>query len=316
FHVIRYPNTPNQEWLIAALTHQGWSYVRLAQAGAALAVAEEARGLSIRANNLATLAESLNLLGSIQYFLLGEYKVADGYFEEACTLYQQIGYRAGEATVMMNQAESANTQGDYRRAEAKIQDALSIIREAGDRMKELSMLINLSEAQVRLEDHGPAVANLTLVTAQAPPDWTYAPSAYQVLAEAYLGLDKVGQALAAVQAAASGEQEGKDPYSLAQSWRVLGLIAARLGEPVARQPASDRTYTAADCFARSLQLFTDIDNKREQATVLWAWAGYEMAQGNTAAGNAMWQEAQDIFNRLNLPLLIARMEQSLRGDFD
>jgi hypothetical protein len=33
-----------------------------------------------------------------------------------------------------------------------------------------------------------------------------------------------------------------------------------------------------------------------------------MSQGNREEGHTKWQEAQDIFNCLNLPLMVARME--------
>ena len=38
------------------------------------------------------------------------------------------------------------------------------------------------------------------------------------------------------------------------------------------------------------------------------WARYELARGDQATGEAMWQEARAIFERLNLPLLVAEME--------
>jgi tetratricopeptide (TPR) repeat protein len=208
----------------------------------------------------------------------------------------------------MNQGESANTQGDYGRAAAKVQGALTIIREVGDRMKELSMLINLGEAQVKSGDYDMAVANLTLVIAQTPKDWTYAPVAHLALAEGYLGQGKVDQALAAVQTVGAMEQINVDPYCMGCAWRVLGRIAARLGRPTALQVTSDVTYSASDCFIRSLQKFTDSDNRREQAVSLWEWAKYEFGQGDRALGQVLWQEAREMFARLHLPLMIDQME--------
>lgn len=308
--LLRLADQPDSEWLTVALVREGWANLRLGRAAEALAVTTEAKALSVRVHNRAALADCLNLLGSIQYFLLGEYQAADLSFTEARALYHELGHRSAEATVVMNQAESANTQGDYGRAEATIQEALTLIRASGDRMKELSMLINLAEVQVRAGAYEPAVTSLTQVIAEAPPNWTYAPVAYQVLAEGYLGLGQVEQALAAVQSAGALEQSQADPFSSGQVWRVLGLIAAQLGRPVAGPSAGDASYTAAQCFAQSLRLFTEIGNRRERAYVLWQWANYAFAQGNTAEGQAMWQEARDIFGRLNLPLLIARMDQT------
>jgi hypothetical protein len=41
---------------------------------------------------------------------------------------------------------------------------------------------------------------------------------------------------------------------------------------------------------------------------LWRWAQYERKHGNKKEGEAMWQEARDIFTRLKLPLMIVGME--------
>ncbi len=311
--LLRLANRLDQEWLIAALVRRGWAHLRLGEARPALAAAEESRQLSVGNANPSTLADCLNLLGSIHYFLLGEFEAADQYFEEALALFRQTGNRFGEATIIMNLAESANTQGDYRRAEAKVQEALAIIREVGNRMREMAFLIILGEVHLHLGDYDAAVATLTEVTTQVPKDWSYAPSAYVALAEGYLGQGKVDQALAAAQTASAPEMAG-GPYDAGHAWRVLGLIAARLGQPVAPQPTSDTTYAASECFSQSLQTFTDIENKRERAFVLWEWAGYELAQGNTAAGQAMWQEARKIFVQLNLPLLVARMDRAGKRD--
>jgi tetratricopeptide (TPR) repeat protein len=176
-------------------------------------------------------------------------------------------------------------------------------------MRELGFLIILGEVQTQLGDYDAAVSTLREVTAEALQDWSYTPSAYVALAEAYLAQGKADQALAAVQRAGAPEMAG-GPYDAGNAWRVLGLLAARLGQPVALQPASDRTYTAIECFTQSLQIFRDTNNKREQAVVLWAWAGYELAQGNTAVGQARWQEAREIFVQLKLPLLVVRMDRA------
>src|SRR5690606_12334260 len=232
-------------WLLATLLRQGWSHLRLGQADLAHSAADEAYQLSIRAGNDLVAAECLNLLGSIHYFLLGEYMAADRYFEEALTLYQRTGHRSGEATVLMNQGESANTQGDYPRAAQKVQQALALIREVGNPMKELSMLINLAEVQVKVGDYETGVANLTAVINQTPKDWTYAPMAYLVLAEGYLGQDQVAQALAAVHTVGTMKQVQDDPYCLGYAWRVLGLIAARLGQPLALEAESEATHSPA-----------------------------------------------------------------------
>ncbi len=62
------------------------------------------------------------------------------------------------------------------------------------------------------------------------------------------------------------------------------------------------------CFRRSLEFFKLGDFERDRAITLWRWAQHEKSRNNTKQGQAMWQEAQDIFARLNLPLMAMRME--------
>jgi DNA-binding SARP family transcriptional activator/tetratricopeptide (TPR) repeat protein len=75
--LLRLANRSDQEWLIATLTRQGWAHLRQGKPDSALNAAEEARRLSVSTHNETTLADCLNLLGSIHYFLLGEYEAAD-----------------------------------------------------------------------------------------------------------------------------------------------------------------------------------------------------------------------------------------------
>jgi tetratricopeptide (TPR) repeat protein len=276
----------------------------------ALAAANEAKELSIKTHHKVLLPNTLNLLGSVHYFLLNEYETADTYFEEARALHLKNGDPGGAAVIMMNQAESAMTQGDYQRAKTLLLEALSILRQNDNRMREISLMVALSEAQTNLGDYESAVTNLSKVLSQTPKDWTYGGIAKNILAQAFLGLGELAAALDTIQTSGSLENND-DPYNRGLAWRMLGRIAARSGCLVAPNPGSDKLYTAADCFSRSLQIFTNIDNKRERAVTLWQWAAYELEGGNSSLGKSMSQEAKEYFVQHNLPLLVERMEKTL-----
>jgi tetratricopeptide (TPR) repeat protein len=209
----------------------------------------------------------------------------------------------------MNQAESAMTQGDYQRAEILLLEALLIFREDGNRMREITLMVSLSEAQTNLGDYDSAITNLSMVLSQTPEDWTYGAVAKNVLAQAYLGMGEVEAALDTIKTFGSLENND-DPYNSGVAWRILGRIAARSGRSVAPNPDSDKRHTAADCFGRSLKIFTNIDNKRERAVTSWQWAAYELESGNKSLGKLRWQEAKEYFVQHNLPLLVERMEKT------
>ena len=68
----------------------------------------------------------------------------------------------------------------------------------------------------------------------------------------------------------------------------------------------------ADCYAKSAQLLTNSNLEADQARLLRDWARYELAHGDHEKGQALWQEAREIFTRLNMPLELARMDEEER----
>jgi tetratricopeptide (TPR) repeat protein len=308
--LLRLADTPDKDWLMLALERRGWGHLRMGETQKALATAQEAQALSSKTNDAALIATILNLLGSVYYFLLNEYETADTFYEQAKAIHLENDDLPGAAVIILNQAESAMTQGDYQRAEILLLGAQSIFNTSGNRMREFSSLVSLSEAQINLGEYESAVTNLNMVLSQTPEDWTYGAVAKNVLAQAYLGLGEVEAALDTIKTSDSLENKD-DPYNSGVTWRILGRIAARSGRSVAPNPDSDKLYTAADCFGRSLQIFTNIDNKRERAVTLWQWAAYEMESGNKSFGKSKWREAKEYFVQHNLPLLVERMEKTL-----
>ncbi len=89
---------------------------------------------------------------------------------------------------------------------------------------------------------------------------------------------------------------------------MLGRIAAQIGAPVRPDPNEDPAYDAPACFKQSLEVISFSRSQWERASVLWRWAEVELLQGDKELGKTMWQQARDIFTRLNLPLMVAWME--------
>ena len=130
---------------------------------------------------------------------------------------------------------------------------------------------------------------------------------YLALAEAYLGQGQPDLAEAAGQQALTRAKSNKKQVEIGWNWVLLGRIAAQLKTPLRLNQSENTDYDAPACFQKGLVIFTQLNLKRERALALWHWAQYELGQGNMAEGNQMWQEARDIFERLDMPLLVARM---------
>ncbi len=309
--LLRLADMPGQSWLIQVFDRRGWAYLRLGQAEGALAAAEEAHRLAVTNDNPTALAEVFNLLGSVQFFLFGKYEEADACYQESIKLHRENGRPDQAAIIMLNQAESALAQGDYQYAKALLLEAAPIIEAANKWMKILSTQISLGEVEVRLKNFGSAVEKLLWVISKAPKGWTYVIVAHNILAEAYLGSGDTKNALKNLHTVFSMEQIAVDPYNAGHAWRILGLLADKLDRALPSKLSEKTAYDVPNCFANSLTLFEEINNHREQAMVLWAWARYEMEKGDTMKGEAMGWEAYEIFEKLNLPRLMASLKAEI-----
>ncbi|MCO5188787.1 MAG: tetratricopeptide repeat protein [Anaerolineae bacterium] len=306
--VLRACEPPPQMWLRKTLRRQGWASLILGEAETALAAAEAGHQLAVQSDNQSDISSCLNLLGSIHFFLLGEYDVAERYYEQALELDRQLGDRFSEATVVANLGQCVEAQGKYEQAAAHFETALAMMRQIGNTVRALVYQVNLAEMYVHFGDCDAAIGTLLNVTAQAPTDWTYAPFAYRVLAEAYLSQGNPAQALATVQRALQLLGEKNHNYDRGHVWQVLGLIAAQTDAPVQADPNSTTVYDPPACFSRSTDYFASAGLERDRAITLWRWAEVELAQGERVQGMQRRQEARDLFEHLNLPLFVDRMD--------
>ena len=94
------------------------------------------------------------------------------------------------------------------------------------------------------------------------------------------------------------------------AWRELANITAHL--PPASLPIfiENQPYEVADCYQKSLQLFSKIKNgaKLEAAHTLFAWAVYEIRADHHKRGELLWQRAYTIYTQLGMTDEIAKME--------
>jgi len=293
--------------LTEALYYQGWAHYKLGQAEAALHAADEGCALSQAAHLRQAEARFLGLMGVVNYYMLGHYDIAQQQLEESLAVYRELGQRQGESAVLNNMGENARLQGDYAQAALYYEEALAIARAIGSHKNANIFLSNLCGARLRIGQFAAAASDLEALIANTRHDWYGLSESYRFLAEAYLGLGKTAQALEmAQQALALAKQTNL--LDNGRAWRVLGLVAAQLGEPLLSDVENDQWYDAAACFRCSLGFFKESDYERDRAITLWRWAQHEINQGNRKQWQEKWQEARDIFTCLNLPLMVARME--------
>jgi tetratricopeptide (TPR) repeat protein len=254
------------------------------------------------------MAANLNLLGVLSYYTFGEYQAGGNYLEQALAIFQELGNRYGEATMLNNIGENARMQGDFGAAVERYQAALAITLEFGNPSIERSQRTNLAGALVGKGDYKAAVAELEYLIKDGGVHWRLRSESNRFLAQARFGLGKFGLALEAAKEALALALLKNLPYEVGRAWRVLGQIAAQMGQPIIIEDKAEMMYDAPACFAKSIEIFTELAVDRERALAMWRWADFELLQGDKEVGEQMWQKARNLFMELNLPLFVARMD--------
>lgn len=308
-------STPTPESMVelaAALNRQGSVLYRLGEVTAGMAMGERALVLSTELGHSGRRerAGGLRALG-IGHVMLGHYEQAYSYFEQAQALYRELGDRRGVSNMLSSMGESARHCGDYLDAVRLYQEALTIARDIGERAGQIICLNNLAGARLGLGHYAEAEPDLRQVISMAGP------SGHQVLTETYsflaaacLGQGKVDEALEAAQHALSLGQRTENHELIAEAWRTLGLIAARLPQPITIE---NQSFDAAACFNESLRLFTESGMQAERARTLRDWARYEQRRGMREQAFSMMEESRQIFTRLGMDRELEKMDEQGEG---
>jgi tetratricopeptide (TPR) repeat protein len=289
-----------QQELPRVLSSKGQSLYALGDLEGALALGEQALALSEERDDLAKIADSLNLLAAIRA-TLGRFDQAVQDVGRALKLYQDLGDRAMVMRLTNNLGIVAGYRGDYRGAFERYQEALAIAREIGHRNVEMLILRNVGEARIRLGEYAAAEADLRqLIHMAETVRFGELSFTYGFLAEAYLGQGKATEALEAAQRSLALGQETGSQESIATAWRVLGRIAAALNKPIVVENTQGRLREAdaRTCFAESARICTETGMEDARARTLRAWAEYELSSGDRSRGEAFWEEARGIFTQI------------------
>ncbi|HET89428.1 MAG TPA: tetratricopeptide repeat protein [Chloroflexi bacterium] len=292
--------------LARALFRKGWGVYRLGDTDAALTLGRHALALSTELGARREIADSLNLLGGV-YSMLGNQGGAAIYNARAIALYQELGDQEGIASMLNHQGDQARLRGDYNSAVALYQEALKIAYETGNRNGEMAFLSNLGGARVGQGEYRIAEHDLrrTIRWAEIVGQGGWLSNAYRFLAKACLGQGKVDEALVATRRALTLGKGMGSPTLIGSAWRVLGMVLTLANRSIT---LDGETYTAPDCFAEAVRIFTTVGAEGERARTLRAWARYELDFGERERGEEIWRQARALFTRLGMKMEVDRME--------
>jgi len=297
--------------LALATLMKGRALLRHGDTAGALGAGAEIVELAMAANDHRLRASGQNLLGGV-YYTQGRYPAAEKCWQNALEVFQANGDRHRTMQLLNNLGVLAVGRGDDAAALRRYEEALRIAREVGHREGETMYLGNLAEVKVKLGEYEAAEADLRQVIRTTEGAGLAGVSdSYRCLAEACLGQGKLDEALTAGLRALTVARESDEEEYIMAAWRVLGQTAWRRSAPVvvkAQASGETRLYTAADCFAESLHLCTEVGMEGERARTLREWATFELASGQWERGAAMWGEARELFAQLGVDLEVKRME--------
>ncbi|HEX6183590.1 MAG TPA: protein kinase [Pyrinomonadaceae bacterium] len=293
--------------LALALNRQGLASHRLGDAAAVERLGGQILGLSeeMGEGSRAARANGLKLLG-VAHEVSGRFAEAHECFEQSLALLKELGDRRNLGFMLNNLGVIAHLGADYQEAVRRYTEALEIFREIGERTWELPTLGNLAGAQIGLGDYAAAESNLRQAIALAGPAGHFALSMiYCYLAESFWGQGKNEEALPTALTALELGQKTENQDYIANAWRTLGLVAARAGGTLL---ADGGARTAAECFAESLRVYTEMGAAAERARTLRDWARHELASGDPERGTSMWREARAVFTQLGMERELERMK--------
>ena len=231
---------------------------------------------------------------------LGRYAEAEEYLSQALTSCQDLDDPAMAAQTLAALGETARLRGDLYTAVPFYRKAITIADSLGDVQNGLKYQLRQSEvfvdlghteiAQYLLQEVQEVIENVSRMSG-----WYEAPRLYACLSRALLAQDVLVEALRyARQAHKLAVKQDNQEY-LGLAWRVIGQALQKLPTEEKALPVGETVYSAADCFARSLQLFETANgggaaSKWQQMRTLWDWAAFERENGRN-------QSAEDLENR-------------------
>ncbi|TFG48780.1 MAG: tetratricopeptide repeat protein, partial [Anaerolineales bacterium] len=210
-------------------------------------------------------------------------------------------------TLYNNLANTANLAGNDQQALELYLQALEVFRATKNQDMIIMCQTNMGAARVGLGEFQLAENDFRQVLALTENSgWLGLSLTCHFLAEACLGQGKLEEARgAALQALAYARETGAR-QALGAAWRSLGKVASRVKAEI---EVDGKFHSAQEYFQNSDRVFSDQEADGERAHTLKAWAEYELDAGDKKKGKKLWEQARDIFGRLEMTAELEKMKK-------
>ncbi len=298
---------PDDRLHSVALRGASFAALRAGEIEKARERAEMAVAAAESVGDMRGLGLSLNIL-SQALAITGDYRAADDALERALQIDRRRGDTRNEGASLINLGENARRRGDYQTAADRYLEALEIHRINGDVDNEALSLNNLGGAYVGLGRHQEAVEALReAISAFETANRTeFLSEAKRFMAQAELGLGDLATAADYANEALTGALATGFTEHVALGWRVLGLVAQKLGGGMHVDALGGQRISTEEAFRRSVD--ASVGDPVERAITLAAWAR-SIGDQDEQRARRLWQDASEILDPMGLGHLAHQFEE-------
>ncbi|MBU2670976.1 tetratricopeptide repeat protein [Actinoplanes bogorensis] len=228
-------------------------------------------------------------LGNLAY-LTSDYAEAERRYQQALTIAEELGDRAGTASGYHQLGMLAQDRGDYREAERRYQQALTIKEELGDRAGTAGSYHQLGNLAYLTSDYAEAERRYqqALTIVEELGDRASTARSYHQLGMLAQDRGDYGEAERRYQQAESIFEELGDRAGTASSYHQLGILAQRRGD----YHEAERRYQQA------LTIFEELGDRASTARSYHQLGNLAYLTSDYAEAERRYQQALTIFEEL------------------
>ncbi|MAT99936.1 MAG: hypothetical protein CL608_22580 [Anaerolineaceae bacterium] len=264
-----------------------------------------------RLDNRPALALANRALGEINK-RLGRFDKALHWLLAAMKIYRELEDQLAIGQTLNLLGETSRLRGQSGAAVPFYRKALAIVNGLDNQLEIMKVRTNLGAALVDLGSYDAAERSVRLVVQMVEnfakmAGWYDSPRVYIYQALAYLGKGQPELALRFANRAHRKAAMQESETALGFAWYGLACVLAQGGEGIRPLQIDNIAYTASDCFAESLRLYSTVNgggvaSARDQARTLWTWAAHEAAVGNKSQSERLSQHAQELADAQGIQL--------------
>lgn len=298
--------------LIPALMTKGWTAVRMGDIELAREVGEELIKIAKQEKMQEAQGQGHNLLGAV-YYMLGRFGDSIKSFTSAYEIQMELGLQIDPMATINNVGYLLAAQGKYDEALEKYNLGIKLADDNGSRATQIILRCNRAASYNALKRYNHALDELEDILPQAIAfGITELAEVQQHIAVAFLGLNRMLEALEPAREALRLGHKHNNPEYVTAAWRILGDVAIHYEDGVFVALADDdkREVTSEQCFAQAYEIADSSNIINEKARILARWA-LLLRDSDASLAQEKWQSAREIYKQLEAIAIFEVMPENI-----